>query len=228
MDVPQYPQNALAMRADGHVEVRFHIENGGSVNVQLVGPSVSPELTILREAALANMRTWRFGPSQSIDMGHRSTLLARFDYKLPEKCGQPWSVAMDSGGEIQITAETPCVGQPVSHRPILHFGGLFYPPIAKTARIEGVVKSEIKIDKEGFVTSVTVLEGHPMLRQATIENLKKCVRFAGSLDTAPSEMIFYLHYRTSSDPGPTFRTVVMPDSLEFTEAAPLVQTELLN
>lgn len=48
-----------------------------------------------------------------------------------------------------------------------------YPEIAWRNRIEGVVRLEAIIDREGNVTQVSVLEGHPLLREASIEAVKQ-------------------------------------------------------
>jgi TonB family protein len=48
-----------------------------------------------------------------------------------------------------------------------------YPPIAKTARIQGSVVLAVEIDKEGAVTSVQVMRGHPMLVTAATDAVKQ-------------------------------------------------------
>jgi TonB family protein len=48
-----------------------------------------------------------------------------------------------------------------------------YPPIAKTARIQGSVVLAVEIDKEGAVTSVQVVSGHPMLATAATDAVKQ-------------------------------------------------------
>ena len=44
-----------------------------------------------------------------------------------------------------------------------------YPPIARAARVQGSVQIEVVIDEEGNVISATVVDGHPLLRQAALE-----------------------------------------------------------
>jgi len=48
-----------------------------------------------------------------------------------------------------------------------------YPPLAKAARIQGKVLLKATISKEGDVTSVSVVSGHPMLAPSAIEAVKK-------------------------------------------------------
>lgn len=47
------------------------------------------------------------------------------------------------------------------------------PPIAKVARLKGVVYIEIQVDKEGKVRSRKVKSGHPMLTQAALDNIQQ-------------------------------------------------------
>jgi protein TonB len=48
-----------------------------------------------------------------------------------------------------------------------------YPEVARKARIAGKVLLSAVIDREGNVTDVTVLKGHPMLNNAAIDAVKK-------------------------------------------------------
>ena len=48
-----------------------------------------------------------------------------------------------------------------------------YPPLAKTARIQGIVRMEAVIDKDGTVQDVKVLSGHPLLVKAAIEAVSR-------------------------------------------------------
>jgi len=48
-----------------------------------------------------------------------------------------------------------------------------YPPMARTARVEGSVILEADITESGALENVTVIEGHPMLVDAAIEAVRK-------------------------------------------------------
>jgi TonB family protein len=48
-----------------------------------------------------------------------------------------------------------------------------YPPLAKAARIQGVVRLDVVISKTGNVESVKVVSGHPMLVPSAVEAVKK-------------------------------------------------------
>ena len=48
-----------------------------------------------------------------------------------------------------------------------------YPPLAKAARLQGKVLLKVTISKDGAVTAVTVVSGHPMLIPSAVEAVKK-------------------------------------------------------
>jgi periplasmic protein TonB len=48
-----------------------------------------------------------------------------------------------------------------------------YPPLAKQARIQGVVVLEAEISKEGTIENLKVITGHPLLIQAAIDAVKQ-------------------------------------------------------
>jgi protein TonB len=48
-----------------------------------------------------------------------------------------------------------------------------YPPLAKQARIQGVVVMTALIDKGGNVQNLQVVSGHPLLAPAAIEAVKQ-------------------------------------------------------
>ena len=48
-----------------------------------------------------------------------------------------------------------------------------YPPLAKQARIQGVVVLEAEISKEGTIDNLKVITGHPLLIQAAIDAVRQ-------------------------------------------------------
>ncbi len=48
-----------------------------------------------------------------------------------------------------------------------------YPPLARQARIQGVVILQAEISKEGNITNLQLISGHPMLAPAAIEAVKQ-------------------------------------------------------
>lgn len=50
-----------------------------------------------------------------------------------------------------------------------------YPPLAKQARVEQTVMLEVGVNEQGFVSTVRVIRGHPLLDQAAIDAVKQWV-----------------------------------------------------
>src|SRR6202000_3321442 len=50
-----------------------------------------------------------------------------------------------------------------------------YPALAKSARIQGVVKLHALISKEGMIEQLQVISGHPLLVPAAVEAVKQWV-----------------------------------------------------
>ena len=48
-----------------------------------------------------------------------------------------------------------------------------YPPLARQARIQGVVVLQAQISKEGNIVNLQLISGHPMLAPAAIEAVKQ-------------------------------------------------------
>jgi len=64
-----------------------------------------------------------------------------------------------------------------------------YPPLAKQARISGVVKLNAIISKEGTIEQLTAVSGHPLLIPAALETVKKWRYKPTLLNGEPVEVI---------------------------------------
>jgi periplasmic protein TonB len=76
------------------------------------------------------------------------------------------TVATPKSSEPQRVSEV-VIGTPEIAPPPL------YPQIAKVARVEGTVELLAKLDKDGRITEVNVVSGHPMLTTAAIDAVKR-------------------------------------------------------
>ncbi len=65
------------------------------------------------------------------------------------------------------------VSQGVSQGLLVHKVTPQYPPLAKQARIQGVVVLQALIGKDGTITGLHVVSGHPMLTNAALEAVKE-------------------------------------------------------
>jgi protein TonB len=64
-----------------------------------------------------------------------------------------------------------------------------YPPLAKQARISGVVKLNAIIGKDGTIQNLTVASGHPLLIPAALEAVKQWVYQPTLLNNDPVEVV---------------------------------------
>ena len=62
-----------------------------------------------------------------------------------------------------------------------------YPPMARQARVSGVVRIQATIAANGKVKKVEVLSGPPLLRQAAIDAVQKWVYSPSLLNGSPVE-----------------------------------------
>ncbi|HEY1263985.1 MAG TPA: TonB family protein [Terriglobales bacterium] len=65
------------------------------------------------------------------------------------------------------------VSQGVTQGLLVHQVRPTYPPLAKTARIQGSVLLQAEISKAGDIQNLRVISGHPMLIQAALEAVKQ-------------------------------------------------------
>ena len=64
-----------------------------------------------------------------------------------------------------------------------------YPPLAKSARIQGTVRFEASISKEGTIENLHVVSGPPLLVQAAMEAVKQWVYKPTLLNGEPVEVL---------------------------------------
>jgi periplasmic protein TonB len=64
-----------------------------------------------------------------------------------------------------------------------------YPPLAKQARIQGVVKLNAIISKDGTIQNLSVISGHPLLVPSAMEAVKQWVYAPTLLNGEPVEVV---------------------------------------
>jgi len=64
-----------------------------------------------------------------------------------------------------------------------------YPPLARQARIQGTVKLEADISKEGTIENLRVISGHPLLIQAALDAVKQWRYKPTLLNGVPVEVV---------------------------------------
>jgi protein TonB len=74
-----------------------------------------------------------------------------------------------------------------------------YPAIARVARIQGAVQVQIDISETGAVTNVTLLSGHPLLREAAMRAAKQWLFIPTELNDRPVRAIGVLTFNFKLD-----------------------------
>ena len=67
-----------------------------------------------------------------------------------------------------------------------------YPPIARQARIQGVVRLEAVIAKNGNIRNLRVIQGHPLLVQAAVQAVQQWRYAPTLLNDQPVEVVTYI------------------------------------
>jgi protein TonB len=85
------------------------------------------------------------------------------------------------------TQPPPKVGGRVQEPRLLRKIDPVYPPMARQARVGGVVRMQASIGKDGKIRRVEVLSGPPLLRQAAVDAVQKWVYSPSLLNGSPIE-----------------------------------------
>jgi TonB family protein len=170
---PVYPPLARQARVSGVVRLEATVGKDGRV-VSATAVSGPP---LLRQAAVEAVEQWIYEPaslngepveaSTKIDVAFHLT-----DEAAAPPGGEPESAC--SGGAEQ----TPCP---------IHRVAPVYPPLARQARIQGVVRLNVTVGKEGLVKSVELVSGHPLLARAAEEAVRQWVYRPRLLNGEPVE-----------------------------------------
>lgn len=70
-----------------------------------------------------------------------------------------------------------------------------YPPIAKAARAEGIVKIEATVSEQGVVTSAKAISGHPLLQSTAVSSVKRRKYKAYMVDGKPVPFVTEVYIR---------------------------------
>jgi TonB family protein len=80
------------------------------------------------------------------------------------------------------------VSSPVQEQKLIHRVDPIYPALALQARIQGIVRFNLTVSKEGAVQDVMVISGHPLLVPAAIDAVKQWVYQPTLLNGVPTEV----------------------------------------
>jgi protein TonB len=81
------------------------------------------------------------------------------------------------------------VGGNVQQAKLIHSPRPIYPPLAKQARIQGVVRLQAIIAKDGSIQELQVLQGHPLLVQSALDAVRQWRYQPTLLNNEPVEVV---------------------------------------
>jgi len=99
----------------------------------------------------------------------------------------PAPVAPQTSAPARVTRLV--VGGNVQAARLIHQPSLLYPPLARQARISGVVRLEGIISRDGAIQRLRVISGHPLLVPSALECVKRFVYRPTLLNGEPVEVI---------------------------------------
>jgi len=81
------------------------------------------------------------------------------------------------------------IGREVAQANLINQVKPVYPPEARAARIQGVVVLQATIDRQGNVSNVSVVSGHPLLNEAALDAVKQWRYRPVLLNGQPTEVV---------------------------------------
>lgn len=180
---PVYPPLARQAHIQGTVILKVLINKSGDVeNMQLFSghPMLAP-------AALDAVKQWKYKPyllnGEPVEVETRVSV----NFRLPEMRAVEGVVGDAPGGNLPDAPSAPRSNLPVDpDRPgvvrvaqgemaefLISKVPPEYPAVPKRARIQGTVVLRIDVDKEGNVSNIQLISGHPLLAPAAIDAVKQ-------------------------------------------------------
>lgn len=101
--------------------------------------------------------------------------------------------------EAMIEAALPKQTKPMPAK-LLRQTAPVYPPLAKEARVSGVVKFDAVIGTDGKVESLKIVSGHPLLVQSAMDAAKQWVYEPVVTDGKPAKIVTQIEVNFSLDP----------------------------
>jgi len=108
---------------------------------------------------------------------------------------------------------------------LLEFEPIHYPPLARQARIYGIVKIDFSVDASGAVKDARIVSGHPLLAQAALANVRTW-KFAPLGDgEINSEISFEFGLRDAANGGSQEQvTLDLPGVIRVLTTPPIIDT----
>ena len=159
--------------------------------------------------------------------------MAAFGYELGLKAAtQPEPIQWLAGDEFakvhkqntEIDGEALFAGRPDLQ--LTHAERIAYPPLARQTRISTTVVAKVSVAKDGRVSQVEILSGHPLLQQTVVDSVQKWTFSARPGEPRTFELRCEFRLREYSTPrAREILTVLAPLHLLILASPPEIQTE---
>jgi TonB family protein len=165
---PEYPEKALDEWIQGTVVLDTEIDTGGNVREVSVIKSAHK---LLDEAAKTAVKQWKYKPFRV--KGGMDSLIFTVNIR------------------FELIPAPQTAQQPSRLRPrLIHRVAPVYPWSALKAHIEGDVVLEVENDIKGNVKKVRVVSGHPRLKHAAVQAVKKWKYEPYMINGEPKRVLF--------------------------------------
>jgi TonB family protein len=174
---PVYPAIAKQVNASGEVRVEVIIGEDGRV-IEAKAIYGHP---VLRSAAEDTARKWVFKPTLVDGKPVKQPGVLVFLFKAPP---EPASVPQTESTSAETSRKISVSGGVLQGKAIRKVQPP-YPPIARAARVSGAVQVQVTISETGEVIEATVINGHPLLRDAALEAARQWMFQPTELSAVP-------------------------------------------
>ncbi|WP_321475406.1 M56 family metallopeptidase [uncultured Paludibaculum sp.] len=176
---PEYPPLALQARIQGPVTVDVHVNAEGLVE----SAKAVDGHPLLRIAAEDCVRNWRYSPQRANGKAVEADTQAVVNFHLPAVGGvEP---ARPAGTAVPTRIS---VGGNIQKQVLLSSAEPEYPPLAKQARIQGMVRFEVVLGRDGKVSNLKLVSGHPLLVQSAVQAVRQYTYRPTLLNGEPVEV----------------------------------------
>lgn len=211
---PEYPAAAVQNHIAGLASVKVLVDETGKV--QQVLENCDGCSSVLQDASIKAVEKWEYQPTllDGKPVSVTSTILFRFSLdkepsvevlsKLKDPLPMPPSRKLSEGSIIHADGPAPRmapnklrISSGVAESNLVHKIDPEYPQAARIAHIQGDVVLQCIIDREGDISDIRVVSGHPVLIQPSLDAVKQWKYKPYTLNGQPVEVetTIIVHFR---------------------------------